>query len=80
MLALTNVANVFIIPLAAMIDSFVMNIIKTNNIDSSFGMQRVFGSIGFGFTSYILKRELGRRYKVSKNVNLGEVATIAMKY
>lgn len=45
--------NVFLNPLAGLLDSVVMNVIKKNGDASSYGLQRLYGSLGGGITPLI---------------------------
>ena len=52
-LGLMIVAGFFSVPLAGFIDSVVMNVIKTGTVKTSFGGQRMVGSISFGVANFI---------------------------
>lgn len=40
-------------PLVSLLDSFIMNVVTSSSDPTSFGIQRVFGSIGFGVFSFL---------------------------
>merc|ERR1712013_198181 len=53
LLAIVMFGSVFIGPLPGYIDSIVMNVVKTGPTESSYGAQRIFGSLGFSLASFV---------------------------
>ena len=51
--AIMMFSSLFLGPLPGYVDSIVMSVIKTSENKPSYGVQRIFGSLGFSFASFV---------------------------
>ena len=53
MLTMVFISNIFSNPINGVVDSFVMNVVKSHPREADYGKQRVYGALGFGISNFL---------------------------